>query len=139
MRKKGFTLIELMVVIAIIAILAAIALTSYRAYQRKAQAKELMTFARACVQELAAACIVGESVSDTSNYESCQNPEKYPDYFDSVIITASASCSGGSITSITATATGSMKTGGTCNSTCSYSTDTDSITCTQPQCTGGTT
>ena len=57
MRKKGFTLIELMVVIAIIAILAAIALSSYSAYQKKAKAKELITLARACVQEAAAECL----------------------------------------------------------------------------------
>jgi len=56
MRKKGFTLIELMVVIAIIAILAAIAVSGYKSYIRKAQAKELLTFARACVQEAMAQC-----------------------------------------------------------------------------------
>jgi len=135
MRKKGFTLIELMVVIAIIAILAAIALTSYRAYQKKAQAKELMTLARACVQELAAACIGGENVSSAANYESCQNPSNPPSYFSGVTISATVSCSGGSITSLSATATGTMIAGGTCNATCSYDTTRDSITCTQPQCT----
>ena len=63
MRKKGFTLIELMVVIAIIAILAAVALTSYKAYQQKAKAKELITLARACAQEIVAECMVRNDIS----------------------------------------------------------------------------
>jgi len=63
MRKKGFTLIELMVVIAILAILAAVALTSYRGYQEKAKAKELLTFARACAQEVAAECLSKNTVN----------------------------------------------------------------------------
>lgn len=38
--KKGFTLIELMVVVVIIAIIAAIAIPNYQAYVRRAQASQ---------------------------------------------------------------------------------------------------
>ena len=38
-RKKGFTLIELIIVIAIIAILATIAIPNFLAIQRKARVK----------------------------------------------------------------------------------------------------
>jgi prepilin-type N-terminal cleavage/methylation domain len=72
MRKKGFTLVELMVVIAIIAILAAIALTAYRAYIKKAQAKELMTLARACIQEVISECAVKGSAPNLSDLASCK-------------------------------------------------------------------
>ncbi len=71
--KSGFTLIELLVVIAIIAILAAIAIPQYNQYRQRAKAKDLISLAHNCAQDIVAYCMDKDNGTQIQpqNIDSC--------------------------------------------------------------------
>ncbi|ATV00131.1 pilin [Aeromonas salmonicida] len=66
-KQSGFTLIELMIVVAIVAILAAVALPAYQNYTKKAKMTEVAsatgkykTSIEVCVQTKGTACVLAD-------------------------------------------------------------------------------
>ena len=79
-REEGFTLIELMIVLAIIIILAAVGIGQYKKYTERAKAKQLVELARNCFMDLLAECQLKDKITNAP--ENC-NLSKTK-YFNSV-------------------------------------------------------
>lgn len=69
--QKGFTLIELMIVVAIIGILAAVALPAYQDYTKRAKVSEVVLAASACKTNIQEAADSGLPATPKANEFGC--------------------------------------------------------------------
>jgi type IV pilus assembly protein PilA len=70
--QKGFTLIELMIVVAIIGILAAVALPAYQDYTVRAKMSEVILAASACRTSITEIYQSGNSITQAANNWGCE-------------------------------------------------------------------
>ncbi|MCZ8227648.1 MAG: pilin [Burkholderiaceae bacterium] len=71
--QKGFTLIELMIVVAIIGILAAVALPAYQDYTVRAKVSEIILAASACRTSITESLQSGNSLPAVNNAWGCES------------------------------------------------------------------
>ena len=105
--QQGFTLIELMIVVAIIGILAAVALPAYQDYTKRAKMSEIILAASACRTTITEVYQSGSQTTVTANNWGCEATSTAPSKYVKQIITDKD----GKIT-VTATAIGQGIDGG---------------------------
>jgi prepilin-type N-terminal cleavage/methylation domain-containing protein len=71
MKQKGFTLMELLIVIVVIAVLAGLAIPMYNKYKTQAIKTALMSDIRNCISEIAVSRQTGQNTSLNDIVNNC--------------------------------------------------------------------
>lgn len=129
--RRGFTLIELMIVVAIIGVLAAVALPAYQDYTVKARVSEVVLAASTCRTAITEA-IQTSTTLPSANGWGCEATGSAPSKFVSTIQTSAAG-----IITVTSQNLGSSITGAIQLAPCTNAAATTFATCTAPSA-GGT-
>jgi len=87
-RQQGFTLIELMIVVAIIGILAAIALPAYQDYTKRAKVSELILAASACRTTVTEVIQSSSSLPGTVDTWGCESSTAASQYVSQMSVAA---------------------------------------------------
>jgi len=86
--QQGFTLIELMIVVAIIGILAAVALPAYQDYTKRAKMSEVILAASACRTTITEVYQTGSQTTVGINSWGCESTTPTSKYVKSITTTA---------------------------------------------------